>query len=490
MKSLSYKISIGLVSLMLLSSCQSELDKLNKNPNNLEQTEVGPLLTNIVLNSVRAMTENGWTLGNGYGQYMTFSSSYYNLPTRYQPVSNDPVWNSTYGNARNAQLLYNLGVSRNNATVQAVALALRSHAFGQLTDLWGDIPFKNALQASTGNFTPAYDSQQVVYNDPDLGILASLRKADQLLASSTATIVGDPLYNGDPKAWRRFVNALRLRYLMRVSGKQDVASEIQQIVKDGNLMTNASQSASIAFQTAVPYVFPSLVERSGDFNVKYVSQLFYTVLRTTGDSDRLTLIAAPNSQGKGKSGFSFDYYGGMPLVSDASATQVDTASNFSSNFLAINNPSLLKERLITYAEQEFILAEAAQRGLITGSAQDYYNAGIYGAFAEWGLTNDQAASYLKRPNTSFDSSKAIQQIITQKWIVNFNVGFEGWVEYLRTGFPSLETGGNLNLNGGSIATRFLYPDPERTINNMNYNQELQSRMGGKETTTYKAWWAN
>lgn len=486
---INYTLGLLFSVALCTSGCKNEFDQLNQNPNNLEKTEVGPLLTNIILNAERTSTENAWLLGNGYSQYMTFSSSYYDLPTRYQPVSNDPVWNGNYTNALNAQLLYKLGVTKGNPTAQAVGLALQAYSFGQLTDMWGDIPFKNALQASAGTFTPSFDSQQTVYTDADAGILTLLRKADQLLATSTATFTGDPLYNGDPKAWRRFTNALRLRYLMRISGKQDVSAEVQQIVKDGALLQNASQSAATAFQTAVPYVFPSITERAGDFYVKYLSQVFYNVLKNTGDKDRLTLLAAPNSAGAKNTTFSFDNYGGMPLVTDATAAQAATGSNFSTNFLVINNPALLKERIITYAEQQFLLAEAAQRGLITGSAQDYYNSGVSGAFAEWGLTDAQAQTYLKNPTVVYDPARALEQIITQKWIVNFSVGFEGWLEYLRTGYPAFDTGGSVNLNGGLIPSRFLYPDPERTINNTNYNNQVQTRMGGTETSNYKAWWA-
>lgn len=487
---MKYFIYNGLLlcAILLVSSCQNEFNTLNTNPNSLEKTEAGPLLTNIVLNAERTNTENAWLLGNGYGQYMTFSSSYYNLPTRYQPVSNDPVWNGNYNDARNALLLYNLGTTRANPTPQAIGLALQAYSFAQLTDMWGDIPFKNALQASSGTFTPSFDSQQTVYTDANAGVLALLRKADQLLATSTTTLTGDPLYNGDPKAWRRLVNALRVRYLLRISGKQDVSAELKQIVADGALMQSASQSAATAFQTAVPYVFPSISERSGDFSVKYLSNLFYTVLQSTGDATRLSLLAAPNSNGKNQTTFSFANYGGMPLVTDATASQVVNASNFSANFLSITNPALLKERIMTYAEQQFALAEAAQRGLIPGVAADYYTSGVRGAFAEWGLTDAQAQAYLQNPGVAFNSASAIEQIITQKWIANFNVGFEGWLEYLRTGYPALDAGGAVNLNGGTIPTRFLYPDPERTINSTNYNAEIQ-KMGGKESTTYRAWWA-
>ena len=72
-------------------------------------------------------------------------------------------------------------------------------------------------------------------------------------------------------------------------------------------------------------------------------------------------------------------------------------------------------------------------------------------------------------------------------MANINNGFEGWIEYRRTGFPALNAGGSVNLNNGVIPSRFLYPTSEKNINAKNYNAEIQL-MGGTEITTYKAWW--
>jgi hypothetical protein len=212
------------------------------------------------------------------------------------------------------------------------------------------------------------------------------------------------------------------------------------------------------------------------------------VFVATGDSARIGAYFAYTSSTPASTPFAFGNFGGMPLVVDATAAQAAAASNFNGAFVSGANKNLIKARIMTYAEQEFILAEAALKGYITtGTAQGYYNAGIMGAYAELGL---DGTNYLTHANVAFDNSSAaasMNQIITQKWLANINNGFEGWIEYRRTGIPALKTGGSANLNNGAIPTRFLYPTSEQTINSTNYNKELQ-QMGGKEITTYKAWW--
>ncbi|HVB02664.1 MAG TPA: SusD/RagB family nutrient-binding outer membrane lipoprotein [Chitinophagaceae bacterium] len=473
----------------MLTSCNKEFQQINTNPNNLESPDPGSLLSNILVSEFYNNVDIAWTLGNGYSQYMTFSQDYYNTGTRYLPVTNEPYWIPMYEAARDANLLYNTSLQQQNPLMEAVALTLRSYAFAQLTELWGDIPYTRALQGNTGNFTPPYDPQQTVYMDPQIGILACLRRADSLLKSAPPALLnGDILYQGNATSWRRFINALRLRYLLRVSSQTNVSAEIQSIVTDGTLMQSASQSATIVLPPSLPYNFPSLTERFGDFQVKYMNSTLYNVFVSTGDSARMVTYFAENSTGV-PGMFSYSYYGGMPMVVNASNANVISSSNFNSSFRS-GDAKVLNARIMTYAEQEFDLAEAALKGMIPGSAATYYQDGIIGAYNEIGLTSSQASAYLANPAVALNLSNpdtALSQIITQKWLVNINNAFEGWIEYRRTGYPQFQTGGSVNLNGGVIPSRFLYPTTEKSINAVNYNKEIQV-MGGTEVTTYKAWW--
>ena len=303
---------------LVMGSCNKELQRVNQNPNTLENPDATTLLSNTIVTLFYSNANNVWTLGNGYDQYMTYSQSYYNQATRYLPVTNEPYWIPMISAARDANTLYSIGTAQKNPFLQAVALTLRSYAFAQLTELWGDIPFLNALQGSTGVYTPKYDNQQVVYTDPGMGILTSLKKADDLLkANATGFIGGDMLYNSSIANWRSFINALRLRYLMRVSAKMDVKAEMQSILADGALMTGANQSAALALPVTPPYNFYSLTERSGDFAVKYMSSTLYNVFVNTADTARITSYFAPTAATPANTPFSFSNYGGLDLVVDA-----------------------------------------------------------------------------------------------------------------------------------------------------------------------------
>lgn len=490
------KKNINLVILfagIILASCSKELQKVNQNPNALESPDATTLLSNTIVSEFSQNANVVWTLGNGYSQYMTYSQSYYDQGTRYSPITNEPYWIALYESARDANTLYSIGKQKNNALLQAAALTLRSYAFAQLTELWGDIPFTQALQGSKGIYTPKYDNQQTVYNDGQYGILPSLRRADSLLKTNPNGLMGgDLLFNSNSTSWRKFINALRLRYLLRVSSKQDPSAEMKSIVADGALMQSASESASLQLPAVTPYNFLSLTERSGDFAVKYLNSTLYDVFKSTGDTARLSMYFSTTAKAT-PGAFSFSNYGGMPLVVDATTEQMQQASNFNNSFTKGSNPALIKAKNITYSEQEFILSEAALKGFISGgaaAAMDYYNKGVSGAFAEAGLSASVANNYLSHDEVSFNSSStdiALKQIITQKWISNINNGFEGWIEYRRTGFPDFQTGGAANLNKGVIPSRFLYPTSEKTINSTNYTSELQN-MGGTEISTYKSWW--
>ncbi len=476
------------------ASCSKELQQVNQNPNALEKPDATTLLSNTIVTEFYNNANVAWTLGNGYDQYMSFSQSYYDQPTRYQPVTNEPYWIAMLGAARDANTLYTLGQKKPNPLLEAVALTLRSYAFAQLTELWGDIPFTQALQGAKGIYTPGYDPQQTIYTDSQLGIIPSLRKADSLLkANPNGIISGDMLYNSNTSMWRGFTNALRLRYLLRVSSKVDPTAEMQSIVSDGAIIQSAAGSGVLALPTVTPYNFVSLTERSGDFAVKYLNSTLYDAFVATADTSRLTTYFTTNANAPAGTPFGFSNYGGLPIVVDATTTQVNQASNFNPSFTSGSNPSIIKAKIMTYAEQEFILAEAALKGYVPGgstAAATYYNSGIIGAYAQAGLSTTAANNYLTHAGVLFDNSSmasTISQIITQKWISNINNGFEGWIEYRRTGYPAFQTGGSANLNNGIIPSRFLYPTSEQTINSKNYTDELQS-MSGKEITTYKAWW--
>jgi len=136
---------------------------------------------------------------------------------------------------------------------------------------------------------------------------------------------------------------------------------------------------------------------------------------------------------------------------------------------------------IGYIEQCFNIAEAINRGWISGNAEDFYTKGIQ---ASWTFHGANVAAnwttYYSQPAVAYSGNNAsgLNQILTQKYLGFFqNSGWEAYNNYRRTGIPAFLTGPG-TANSGRIAKRWQYPSSERTTNPDNYNAALQSQFGG------------
>ncbi len=142
-------------------------------------------------------------------------------------------------------------------------------------------------------------------------------------------------------------------------------------------------------------------------------------------------------------------------------------------------------QIMTYAELQFLLAEAVQKGYISGSIMSYYNEGIKASHTYYNTT--VPASYLTSPNVTLTGTDNLKKIMTQKWIANFLNGYEAWIDVRRTGFPQLPIPAD-NLNNNKFPVRFRYPSTEQAANRANYETAVQ-RIGG-DTYDSKSWWEN
>ncbi|HRQ50348.1 MAG TPA: SusD/RagB family nutrient-binding outer membrane lipoprotein, partial [Agriterribacter sp.] len=186
------------------------------------------------------------------------------------------------------------------------------------------------------------------------------------------------------------------------------------------------------------------------------------------------------------------YYVGLPVALNAPQTynlspDVQQASHnthvswVNRNF-AKGNAGGTKVRLITAAEVQFILAEAAAKGWNTGDAEDHYNKGITASLSVWGL-GANASAYIAQPEVAYDGT--IEQIITQKWIASWSMAAEAWFDWRRTGYPELH-----GVNGYTVAPelplRFYYPLGERNLNGAN----IEAANNNLESTPYSNFGGN
>jgi hypothetical protein len=150
---------------------------------------------------------------------------------------------------------------------------------------------------------------------------------------------------------------------------------------------------------------------------------------------------------------------------------------------------------------------------VGGSAQQYYESGITMSMQERTSASAGAiASYISSNNTpvsfdggttpassdipiAFESSnteRALEQIITQKWIALFPNGWEAWAEARRTGYPKQlprVQSDNPDVAVDEIPARMTYVASEFTTNSEGVNAAISSpELGGQDKNNVRLWW--
>lgn len=132
------------------------------------------------------------------------------------------------------------------------------------------------------------------------------------------------------------------------------------------------------------------------------------------------------------------------------------------------------QRMLTFAEYNFIRAEAALRGA-PGSAQAFFTAGITASMQEVGVSAQQITEYLAANGTlSGSTAQQIQQVIEEKYIALFGVSTEPWTDWRRTGFPALNIPVNAINGTGGVPRTLFYPQSEIDLNPNNPGQKSSS----------------
>lgn len=456
-------------------SCTQDFEEINTNPNAPESVNPQFLLTNVLRNAANNNAFDAWEAGNFLGQ-LTARFDFNNID-RHDIRSNQELWDKTYALLNDIRILKDLGEEQNQAYTGA-AMVMQAFLAATLTDLWTDVPYSEALQGETSNnFTPTYDSQRDIYLGEN-GILQTLRDAVQILERNKGGIViqGDILYNGDLDQWIRFANSLRLRYLLRISNQEDVASEMQDIVNGGMLIEANAQNALIPYLPSAPNQWFVHTIREGDYGNVRMSTTIEEVLKNYNDPRMELWFRTTASEDP--------LYGGIPNgLGSESRNDYDLAQASLLGGIFRDQPDGVDGIFILHSEVQFALAEAALKGMIDGNPQAFYEAGIRANLEYYGL--EVPADYLTQESVQYNEANALEQIITQKWLASMLVGYEGWLNYRRTGIPNLKPVID-SQNEGLIPVRYRYPTSEQAFNKASYDAAV-AKIGG-DTYNQKGWW--
>jgi len=470
---------------LLVSSC--ELPD-NVNPKAATEVPSETLLINALRNSMNLI--DNMSQNTNVSRMMTqyIGMTQYTDPSRYVFSDRqipDGYWNTSYLVLQDfnevklmiQDLTGSESFNRMNANRIAIVDIMEVLVYHNLVDVFGDIPYTEAL-GGFDNKTPVYDDQVAVYSDLQVRLNSDIVTLNAGAADGSWG-AEDVVYQGDVTMWKKFAATLKARLGMRLAdvNPSTAQSELTAAINAG--MLEAGESMQLPWTAVTPHtntIYASfvptarndygpantIVDMMVDLDDARLPAYFTQVDTSTEvDVEKLAYVGIP--------------YGEVTVP-------YTSISHFSDAMFEPDFPATFA----CNAEVEFILAEAAARGMnlgsIGGTAQEHYEAGILESHAFWGVTMDPA--YLTHVDVAWDAARDKELIGTQKWLALNNRGMEGWCVWRTFDWPVLNPPPDLTYE--DIPYRMPYPYNEPDLNGDNYTAAAAA-IGGDDVRTLLFW---
>ncbi|MEI6677119.1 MAG: SusD/RagB family nutrient-binding outer membrane lipoprotein [Mariniphaga sp.] len=434
-----------------------------------------------------------------------------------------------------------LAESRGSKTHVGIFTTFRVLLFSFMTDFYGDVYYSEALKGREGILYPVYDKQSAIY----AGLLKELATASADITAGTDVVspTYDLMFGGNKVQWLKFTNSLKLRLLMRASAKlADAGAQIAATAALPILTDAADMNASIAYvgtSTVNSWVGgPNNWGNGGEFERRRPSKTLVDKMTSLNDPREKVWFAPvenpwtvnPALNGTVVSttdanGFTYtSTWEYLDLTNSVMAAQVpnildkdvlyagfiagmmgdfkngnghwNTAlggayGNFKvskySKLFQQNSHALLRAQIMNKDEVQFILAEAAVKGFVSGSADTYYRAGITASMKRWGVADAAITTYLAQSSIALpgDNPGKLAKIAEQKWIALFTVAAEAYLDLRRTRLPNIFTQGLLSTY--TFPNRYRYPGNEPGQNVAAYNKGVATLVPATDDEFSKMW---
>jgi hypothetical protein len=504
------------------ASCTKTFEKYTPNPN--QPTSVPAyLLLRQIENNIMVFPggdEDKWS------QYTLSTYTYYGT-NEYWSGSAD----LNYNTLENIVAMENEAAKASSGVTPYSALAkfFKAYTYIGMSMKLGDIPMSEALKG-LANPTPKYDNQKQVFVQSLQLLEDANTQLAALIASSNTALLGDFYFQDkfsggvDPltalKKWQKVVNTYKLRLLINLSKKSsDADLNIKQKFADvmNNptkypIMSDLSDNWEYVYNSSYNY-YPNNKNNYGNDALRLcVASTWLNTLSSLKDL-RAMKVADP-ARGLGFADTSYKSFVGGGAGEDMSV--------LGGNIVALKIAPIGRKRyydgftgentfLVGYPEMCLNIAEAINRGWITGSADTWYQRGVKAMFAFYGITdgtntvsflkgtapgdyinytvNFSFADYFNQPAVKYagDNATGLNQVLTQRYLaLARNSGLEGYYQWRRTGVPSFNAGPGTG-NSNNIPLRFQYPSSELSTNKANLTSALTSQYGGKDDINAKMW---
>ena len=529
------KYIIPLAVIVILSSCKKDFLNINNDPNNPTDAPIDLLLPTAERTLGDALSlgggDNGglsqilevWvhrittreesdqygTKGNEFFTSLAWPKFYSSSPP---PGASEPL----YGIFQNLEEIIKKSSEDGNVYYRGIARVLKSYAYSQLVDAFGDVPFSEANKLDDPNTPvtyPKFDDDAEIY--PRL-----LDTLDAAIADLTATDGGilqpgndDVIYHGDVGLWVKAANTIKLKLLTQTRKVQDVSAQVQALLANPDqLIASTDESFILPYGTlgATDDRNPAYQEYFSTQRSNHISPWFYEILKgrnpgiNTDNPDpripyyfynQLHPDEAPENQTEYRdSAFATIYFGSVGpdrdrnnqntlttlgvypaggLFDDGSGGGPDAADGVDGT----ESTGAAPYRFITYADRLYLEAELINEGLATGNARDVLEQAITESFATVDMVVEMASppqsipelsgsaeaqTYIDNVLAEFDAgaaTKKLEVIMTQKWIQSFGNGVDAFTDYRRTGYPIMWDPSNTTMAPGGFAQPPLDGDP-------------------------------
>ncbi len=519
-----------LFTLIAFSSCNKKFKEDYQNLN--QPTSVPPslLLSSIEYN----MWDAPFNQDERNDQFTCSNYVYYDDNLYWDGTSHSQYAGLHYGDLDNVIAMENgARPLANGAVYLALAKFFKAYYFYEMTMKVGDLPMSDALQ-QLKNLTPKYNTQKEIFQQCILWLDSANTQMDSMVnsAGGTPAFDGDIYLVGRPNkplsaqqamtVWQKVVNAFRLRVLIQLSNQSadadlNVAAQFAAIIGNPTqypLM--ASMDDNLQFEYINPYnTYPNSPNNFGNDALRY--NMAATYLNTAaGLNDLRAMMTAEPARGLGFADTSFSSFVGAPSGQALS----EMASNVQAGKVSLISRHRYWETytgentfIISYPEMCFNIAEAINRGWLTGNSEQWYINGIQASQSFYGIVDgantvtfqipsgllgqDESytvhwywSTYYAQPSVKYagDNATGLNQILTQKYLAFFrNSGLEAYFQWRRTGVPAFDAGPGTG-NSGIIPLRWQYPLSESSTNSANYLAAVQSQYGsGNDNINEQMW---
>ncbi len=476
-----------IASLLTAGACSDYLD-INKDPNSISNAPIEQLLTSVTTSVGFMGGSDIYRYGalisqqvSGQGTGATTQPQEYE---RYNIQGSDVnnLWNTLYATIlSDAELIVTKANETTSPHYAGVAKIIKAYVYQLIVDTWGQAPYSEAMKF-TENTKPKFDDGAAIYTST----LALLDEAIVDIKQPTSTKspgVNSTIFSGTFTGatgtrlkWERLANTLKLRMLIHYSkiDRAKAVSQITTLVNSGAIfMTANTDNFEMPFFNS-PRAQNSIHQFELDRgDQQFPNNTLVSLMNTKNDPRRARFFTSfpftyntATSTYKGAKGNDAPStaYSRMHIYlrGDTTKTAAPINTNGSLNSTSYTYTGAAPIRMITFAEYNFIRAEAALYGA-PGDAQTFYQAGIRASMAAAGVATAAIDAYVTANGTLIGTeSDKLKLIIEEKFTANFGVAVEPWTDIRRTGFPVITPPANALFP--TVPRSLFYPQSEIDLN--------------------------